>query len=69
MFDLQTDLKTKLVKTLADRRAKCCQITAAKDHIKALKAQLAGGQLVLEKLADKSSRTKADNRVAMVAAE
>lgn len=47
----------------------CGQFTAAKDRIKALITKLADAELVLEELANESSKTKTDPRAKIVAAE
>lgn len=60
MFSRQTDLEAELVEVWAAERTMPGQITAAGDWIKTLKTQLFNARVALEKLVEKSARSKAD---------
>lgn len=59
-LDQKTDMNTKLAITTAAGRTMRCQATAAGDRVKVLTAQLSDTQWPPKKLANESSRTKAN---------
>lgn len=69
MFSRQKDLESKLVEMRAARRMMSCQISAAEEQEKYLKAQLLETELELEKLTDDSSRTEAELQADMSVVE
>lgn len=65
----QTDLEAKLLEIRAAGRTMRSQISAVEGRIKDLEVMLTDARMALEKLTDKSARTKADLRAENVAIE